>query len=205
MNQKITQQTTITRIQRDALKEVASLGAGSASNALSRLTNKTILVDFINIEFISPHEVPKLFTESNDISAVFLNVTGDLTGLMLFLSTQATSLELTKLVTEGKGIEATKEDILKEVSNILTGSYLAALADMTSLNILESIPTFKSGIIKDIMELAEKKMPDVSTAILLETVLLVGEEMKQNRTEILFMLSPDQLDKLFLLLFKEVK
>ena len=200
--------TKLTRLQRDALKEVASLGAGSASNSLSKMTDKTILVDFINVDFISLLGVPKLFPNSKEeIVSVSLGVEGDLTGLMLFLSTESTAAELTKLVTDrnGSSIEAEQEDVLKEINNILTGSYLAALSDMTKLHLLESVPSYLIGPIKNVIKESEKKMnKDISTAILLETLLLVGEEMKKYKVEIVFMLTPKELDKLFDRMFKDL-
>uniref|UniRef100_A0A7C4TB65 CheY-P-specific phosphatase CheC n=1 Tax=candidate division WOR-3 bacterium TaxID=2052148 RepID=A0A7C4TB65_UNCW3 len=129
--------------QIDALTEVANIGGGHAATSLSQLLGKRVMI-----------RVPKLFTgpledvilriaDPNDVVAsVLLYFLGDLTGRTLLIYPYEDAQELTTLLIP-ENQETTvelQESLLKEVSNILSCSYMNALGELLGLLILPSVP-----------------------------------------------------------------
>ena len=200
----------LTRFQRDTLKEVCSIGTNSASTALSKMTNKFILVQMKSLRAISVDDAPSLFGSfETKIVGTLLTFKGDMAGTMLCLSTENTALSLGDLVQgkkvgETKKIDVQSKDVIKEIGNILVGCYLAALTDISKLNMIESQPELIVDTMPNILEKALGTFEgDIKNVIVIETCLLI--EKQKFVEEIIIMLKPTELDRLFNVLFKELK
>ncbi len=133
----------LTPSQIDALTEVANIGGGHAATSLSQLLGKKIMI-----------RVPKLFTgpledvilkiaDPNDVVAsVLLYFLGDLTGRTLLIYPYEDAQELTTILLpeNQENTAELQESLLKEVSNILSCSYMNALGELLGLLILPSVP-----------------------------------------------------------------
>ncbi|PWA13526.1 CheY-P-specific phosphatase CheC [Pueribacillus theae] len=131
----------------DILKEIGNIGAGHAATALSKLLRHPIDMNVPNVKIVSFDEMTDFIGgEETIIAAVFFRIEGDAPGSMFFM------LELdqaSKLMSQVTGMpihlkEPPYDELamsaLQEVGNILTGSYLSALADFTKLNLHPSVP-----------------------------------------------------------------
>jgi len=201
----------LTRLQKDTLKEIGSVGAGSASNALSKLTNKTVFVEMLEFKVISVEDILKLFKDpKKDVVGVIFSLFGDVNGVMLNLSTKETALAMSDMVNGEKVGTTTKltseaKDLLKEVMNILMGSYVAAIADWTKLKIMGSVPLLlRTDPLNLTVERALRRIKgDIENVIFIDTMLVIDN--KKFRQEIILMLKSEMFDKLFNRLFKDLK
>jgi len=203
----------LTRFQRDTLKEVGSIGANAASIALSKLTHKFILVDMKRFRIVSLEKTPAIFGSSkNNVVGVLFTFKGDIPGVMMSISSKKSVMLISDLI-YGKKPGTTKhfddhaEDLIKEVGNILVGSYLHALSDMTKLSMIESTPRLMidkpSLVIREGLKALEGKVKDV---VIIETVLSIGKrKRKRFKEEIRLLLTPKTLDTLFTHLFKDLR
>ena len=111
----------LTRLHRDTLKEVASIGANAASTSLSKLTNKFIIVELSNLTVVSVKYIPQIYEGKSNVGILF-NVDGDLGGVMISLATKESVHMICDLVL-GKKLGTTTEmnpsdvDLIKEVGN----------------------------------------------------------------------------------------
>jgi len=79
-------------LQRDALREVANIGAGHAATALSQLTNRTIMISVPEVNISRLEEVPEILGQADDVvAAVLMHMMGDLTGRTLVLFPDASA------------------------------------------------------------------------------------------------------------------
>jgi chemotaxis protein CheC len=132
--------------QLDALTEVENIGAAHASAALEQMLNMRVSIAVPKA--IYPLSVEKLSTlfgdEGDPIILVFFRIFGDAKGKMLLGFTEDQALLISNTLL-GIGEEDTKftkdkESALKEVGNILTGSYLNAISKLVDFNLVQSIP-----------------------------------------------------------------
>ena len=134
-------------LQRDALREVANIGAGHAATALSQLTNRTIMISVPEVNISRLEEVPEILGQADDVvAAVLMHMMGDLTGRTLVLFPDASAKVLCDILLRRKlGTTETYEEMeqsgLKEVGNILTSAYMNALSDFMGMMLIPSPPS----------------------------------------------------------------
>ncbi len=135
------------KLQLDALREVGNIGAGHAATALSELTGERTMINVPQVIFIPVEEVSQsLMGSSSDSFAVsvMLSVFGDITGRILMLFPRDCAINLVNMLLGGEDERAIlaemEQSSLKEVVNILSGSYLSALSSFLEMSLLPSIP-----------------------------------------------------------------
>jgi chemotaxis protein CheC len=135
------------QLQRDALREVANIGAGHAATALSTLTNRRIMITVPEVRVSRLEEVAEILGSPDDVvAAVLMHMMGDLTGRTLVLFPEQTARQLCDILLR-KPIGTTKaygemeQSGLKEVGNILSSAYLNALSDFMGMMLVPSVPS----------------------------------------------------------------
>lgn len=138
--------------QQDALMELGNIGAGHAASSLASLLQRPISLTAPNIG-IPP--VSSLISQGIDklIVAVEMGILGDVTGHILVVFDRAEAVELAvDFVRRMVKIENPSNDdvdsTLQEFANIIGGSYLAALSQLTGLQLALSTPTVATGTIQ---------------------------------------------------------
>jgi chemotaxis protein CheC len=130
----------------DALKELGSIGAGNATTALAALLNMEITMSVPKPEIMDASLLSSaICPEEEIIVGIFTEVSQDITGSIMFLMKLDSAHYLVNRMM-GKDID--NEDpfnemelsAMKEIGNIIIGSYLSALSGMTRLTIQPSIP-----------------------------------------------------------------
>ena len=130
----------------DVLKEIGNIGAGNATTAIANMLGMKIDMNVPNVKLM---EVSKLGTavgaEDETIVGIFLEVMNDIEGSMMFLVDIPSARYLVnKLMMEDvpadKPFDEMELSALKEIGNIIAGSYLSALSSMTNLVISPSVP-----------------------------------------------------------------
>ncbi len=140
-------------LQRDALREVANIGAGHAATALSQLTNRRIMISVPEVNITRLEEVPEILGKADEVvAAVLMHMMGDLTGRTLVLFPEDCARTLCDiLLRRPKG--TTKEfgemeqSGLKEVGNILSSAYMNALSDFMGMMLVPSVPSLAIDLI----------------------------------------------------------
>jgi chemotaxis protein CheC len=115
-------------LQRDALREVANIGAGHAATALSQLTNRRIMISVPEVNIVRLEEVPDILGKPDDVvAAVLMHMMGDLTGRTLVLFPEECA--------------GTVCDILLRRPLGTTSAYLNALSDFMGMMLVPSVPS----------------------------------------------------------------
>ena len=180
--------------QLDALREIGNIGAGNSATALSQVVNKKIDMNVPRVALIPIEDVPDLVGGPEEIVvAVFLRVYGKAPGNILFLMPRKNAFYLVDGVM-GKPLGTTQSldemDIsaLKEVGNILTGSYLNSFFHFTNISMIPSIPSLTidmAGAILNIVLVQLGQMGD--HAMVIETKFLAEDDSINGH----FFLVPD--------------
>jgi chemotaxis protein CheC len=131
----------------DVLREIGNIGAGNATTAIASMINSKINMNVPKVELMDVSVLGSaICPEDETIVGIFLEVSHDITGSMMFLMKMDSAHYLADrlLGTETVDVKAPFNEMelsaLKEIGNIITASYLTALSNMTNLTIVPSIP-----------------------------------------------------------------
>ena len=130
----------------DVLKEIGNIGAGNATTAIANMLGLKIDMKVPNVALLTFNELTTaICPEEEVVVAIFLEVTEDIDGSMMFIMQRESARYLVNILMMKQGEESLEFDemeqsALKEIGNIIAGSYLNALSTLTNLKIAPSIP-----------------------------------------------------------------
>lgn len=130
----------------DVLKEIGNIGAGNATTAISNMLNLKVNMDLPKVEFMKVQELPTAISaEEETVVGIYLEVESDIGGSMMFLLKMGSAQYLVNHLMgrpDDYAEEFNEMDIsaIKEIGNIISGSYLSALSTMTNMVITSSVP-----------------------------------------------------------------
>lgn len=188
--------------QLDVLKEVGTIGAGRAATALSDLIAKKVEITVPEVSLIPIENVSNLLEGRDKLFFVIdMEITGEVSGriFLLFSPDDARILAGSLLGKTKESLDLRDELLqssLKESANILSGSYISALADMTNLNILISSPSLAIDMVGAILDFIFIQIAQYSEdALIIKTNLNVSDVSLEG----LFLLFPssESLTKIF--------
>jgi chemotaxis protein CheC len=181
--------TRYTDTQLDALRELANVGSGTASTALSSMLGRSVDITVPAATVLPMAEaVGSIGDPEAEVTAVVLGVVGDMQASVLLLFTPQDAELICGLLGVEAGTEI-GESALLEVGNIVGTSYLNALAEMMGLGIEPTPPATATDMLGAVVQtvLAERAGAG-DVALLLDTDLVVERE----DCSISFLLVPEQ-------------
>ena len=135
----------------DILRELGNIGAGNATTSLSVMLNRKMDMQVPKVVLVGFNELAKIVGgEEEIVVALYLFLEGDIQGSMMFMLDDASAHSLVNGLM-GRPIEVREPfgemdlSALKEIGNIIVGSYLSALSGLTNLTITSSVPYLCSG------------------------------------------------------------
>lgn len=130
----------------DVLRELGNIGAGNATTSLASMINAKIDMSVPKVELMEASELSSaICPEDEIIVGIFLEVTNDITGSMMFLMKMDSARYLVNRLMgkdpqNDEPFDEMDLSAMKEIGNIIAASYLTALSGMTNLTILPSVP-----------------------------------------------------------------
>lgn len=130
----------------DVLKEIGNIGAGNATTAIANMIGMRLNMSVPKVQLLSfPELGSAIGGEEETIVGIYLEVESDIAGSMMFLlRTNSAHYLVNQLM--GRDPEYMEDfdemdlSAIKEIGNIIAGSYLSALASMTGMVITSSVP-----------------------------------------------------------------
>jgi chemotaxis protein CheC len=163
----------------DALREVASIGAGHAATALSQMTQQRIMITVPEITVSgadgASHSVAGLEDPKEIAAAVSMRMLGDLTGHTMFvIPKQNAKLLCDMLLRRDLGSTSTFDELetssLKEAGNIVGGAFMTALSTFMGMLLLPSVPSIVFDAAAEIQNrVSEEIGADLGFALCVET------------------------------------
>lgn len=129
----------------DVLKEIGNIGAGNATTALAQLLNCKVEMKVPQVKLLAFAEVGDLIGGAEQIMAgIYSGLEGDIKGSIMFLLKRKSARNLVAtlmgITFESEEFTEMEESALKEIGNIITGSYLNALSTLTNFKIYPTVP-----------------------------------------------------------------
>jgi chemotaxis protein CheC len=178
-----------TELQLDALRELANIGSGNASSALSGLLGRSVDISVPNARAVALADaVDAAGAAEQEVTGIVLGIVGEMTGTVLLLVAPADADSMCRLL----GVETHDEfalSALGEIGNIVGTSYINALAAMTGMRIEPTPPGTATDMLGAVVESVLAAHADAGDfALLLDSDLRVeGEDCSLS-----FLLVPDR-------------
>ena len=183
----------LTDIHKDALREIGNIGAGNAATAFAQFLNTKIDMTVPSVEIVPMTEIQEVTGGIEQrVVSVLLKVMGEApSSILLVLSEDCTENLLEMIIFNEIDINEIGEveiSAVKEIGNILSGSYLNAINQMTGLNLFQSVPAFSHDMAGAILSSSMISISEESDyALMIETKFMNGN----NEIEGYFFLIPN--------------
>ena len=181
--------TQYTELQLDALRELANIGSGTASTALSSMLGRSVDISVPKAQALPFAEaVDSAGPAEQDVTAIVLGIVGEMQGTVLLLVPPADADAMCRML----GVEPDDEfalSALGEIGNIVGTSYINALAGMTGMDIEPTPPSTTTDMLGALVaSVLAGAAATGDVALVLDSNLVVeGEDCS-----ISFLLVPDQ-------------
>jgi chemotaxis protein CheC len=177
----------------DVLRELGNIGAGNATTALSVMLNRKMDMKVPKVVLVSFDELSRIVGgEEAIVSALYLFLEGDIRGSMMFVlddpSAHCLVNGLMGRTTESNEPFSDMElSALREIGNIIAGSYLSALSSLTQLVITSSVPYLSIDMAASVLSIPAIEFGKIGDkALLIQTQF--GDDLDINGY---FLLIPD--------------
>ena len=150
-------------IQRDALREISSIGAGNAATALAQFIARKIEMATPEILEVSAQQPGRLLNQpARNLMLVMLGIEGPVSGHIMLISEYTNAQFLVDCLmgreAQAAGAELSEIDIssVKEVASVMSGSFLRVISETLNTVLRMTPPDLISGSPEDITELISK-------------------------------------------------
>lgn len=148
---------TASEIHRSVLKEIGNIGAGHAATALASLMGLTVGLTEPSVDTLQMDPGARS-TDRGDrqVAALQMAILGDAPAEMVIIFDREESVSFVRRFMEQQvgEVELTSDVIssaLREIANIIGGSYLTAIVDMIGIELLPSTPKLSYGSLDEIL------------------------------------------------------
>ncbi len=156
----------------DCLREIGHIGSGSAASALSQMLGKGIEMQVPDVRVLDYQSViDEMGGPEKIITGILVKLCGDINGMIMFLL-EDTFAKVVLSTFLGKDnvnvIELDENDFsaIKEMCNIMAGSYLGAVSTLTGLTIDMSVPSMTVDMMGAIMNAPMIEFSEVGEQVL---------------------------------------
>jgi chemotaxis protein CheC len=166
----------------EQLEKMAHEGAKNSSEALSKLVNQEIKVETLAVRTIPVEEIAEIVGSPEDIvTTIIMGIHGQVDGNIMLIYPQQSAINVADLLArrdlgQTSVLSELDKSALKESGNIISGSFLSAISDYLSINMVESIPDVATDMLKATMDfvLSRFATKDVSEAVAFEIDFEMG-------------------------------
>jgi chemotaxis protein CheC len=164
-------------LQLDALRELANIGSGNASTALSSMLGRSVDISVPAARVLPMADaVGAIGDPEADATGVVLGVVGDMGAAVLLLFTPNDATLMCGLLGVEAGTEL-GESALQEIGNIVGTSYINALAQMTGMALEPTPPGVATDMLGAIVQsILAAQAGGGDVALLLDSELVVEDE-----------------------------
>jgi chemotaxis protein CheC len=179
----------------DVLRELGNIGAGNATTALAEMLQCKVDMKVPQVKLMEFKEVGEAVGgEENVVAGVYLLVEGDITGSMMFLLEEAAAHTLVNKLMGGMmepspdgSFSDMELSALKEIGNIIVGSYLNSLSTLTGMCIYPTPPELAIDMAEAILS-----VPAIAFGEMGDKMLLIQTQFTDEETlDGYFILIPD--------------
>ena len=178
----------------DVLREIGNIGTGNATTAIANMLNVKMDMSVPKVELMP---VEKLGTaigaEDEVVVGIMLGVEADIEGSMMFILDMKSAHRMVNMLMmrdpeDEKEFDEMDLSALKEIGNIIAGSYLSAISGLTNLTISPTVPSVAIDMAAAILS-----VPAIQFGLISDSALMIKTEIGgDDFIDGYFILMPDE-------------
>ncbi|MBU3176455.1 chemotaxis protein CheC [Clostridium estertheticum] len=187
----------LTTMQLDVLQEVGNIGAGNAATALSELLNEKVDMSVPAVNIIPFDDIFSSIDVEVVVIGVVVRVLGDIPGNILFTLEKDVALKIISGLVGEQQQQITElgNSALCEIGNIISSSFMNAIAELTKLEVRPSVPAVALDMMAAILSTTFIESGQFDEYVLdLETNFL--QENEKIRGHFYYIPMPGSLEKI---------
>lgn len=192
---------TLNDMERDILGEIGNIGMGKVATSLSSMLDKKIGISVPKVNIVDLCELSEaLGMAEKRVVGILFAVSNDIDGMMMFVLEEKFAKDIIQMLV-GEEIDELTElsdvntSVLQEVANIMAGSYLGAISELTGFSIGLSVPFMAIDMLGAIMSIPAVEFGEVGDKVLLVEEQIIGDGTDFDSYLVLIP-TPDSLKKL---------
>ena len=156
----------------DCMKELGNIGSSSAANSLSAMLGKTVKMRVPDVRVLEYQQViDELGGAEKLITGTLVPLGGDIKGMMMFLLQESFAKVVINTFMQKDEItfhalDETERSTILEMGNIMAGSYLNALSDLTGLSMEMAVPSMNVDMLGAILNVMLVEFAEVGDTVL---------------------------------------
>jgi len=186
----------------DALQEISNIGVGNAVTSLAQLINQRVEMSVPRACFLPFEEVIELVGGYEElVGCVSLRVLGDAPGVVLFLFSDESTYRLVDMLMglppgSTAELDEMAESAVKEVGNVLTGSFISAIGMLTGLKMITTVPLFAFDMLGAVLTSLMVAAGRVEDQVLVIETGLFNDREVQIKGHFFLLTEPGSVDRL---------
>ncbi len=190
---------TLNEMQRDALQEVANIGASHAATSLSKMVNKPIQVGIPRIDVVPIEKSIEAVPQTDPVIGVFLQMSQETPLYVMVLLSKQSAFYLANLLLNQP--EETRDDFsemeesaLMEVSNVMMSSFFDSITQLINVPMIPGPPVIAFDMPAAILDYALIKVGSVANQVLLFETAVSEEGINTFDVNMFLIPEPQTID-----------
>ena len=178
----------------DILREVSSIAAAHGSKALSEMLGKKISLSLPNLESVRPDIISSKISTDRPVVSVQSRILNGISGSIVLILEEKSAFQLIDICYSNNSKEKREAftemgfSIIKEIGNVVTGSYAGALSIFLKAPVVLSIPTLINGPLTEIVHSVASLYGSEKSILLIE--VFFEEVERRIKGGMYFILTP---------------
>jgi len=194
------QDIEIDEFQKDALQEMANIGAGNASTALSQMLQREIKMGIPKTEVIPIEEVSTRVESEKIVVGIYLRISDEIPSYVMLLIPRDSAFAISNMLLgeeENKSKEVLSEmdrSALNEVGNVMICAFFDSLSELFGMSIIPGPPKLAYDIPAAVIDYILIQIGQVANQVLFFNVDLKEEKQENFQIQMYLMPEPKSID-----------
>ena len=190
---------TLNEMQRDALQEVANIGASHAATSLSKMVNKPIQVGIPRIDVVPIEKSIEAVPQTDPVIGVFLQMSQETPLYVMVLLSKQSAFYLANLLLNQPeetrdNFSEMEESALMEVSNVMMSSFFDSITQLINVPMIPGPPVIAFDMPSAILDYALIKVGSVANQVLLFETAVSEEGINTFDVNMFLIPEPQTID-----------
>lgn len=172
----------------DCLKEIGNIGSGNAASSLSAMLSKSVRMRVPHIRVLDYQTaIDEVGGPEQVLTGILVTFKGDIKGMIMFLLDNAFAKIVVNTFMGKDNIDVLKMDeadtsAVKEMGNIMAGSYLNALAAFAGFTVAMDVPSMTVDMMGAIMNAPMTEFSEIGDKVLFinDGFIIDGVDINSN-------------------------
>lgn len=190
---------TLTETQRDALQEVANIGASHAATSLSQMVGRPIHIGIPQVDVIPLEKTMDCVKDHEVVAGVLLQITDTLSISTLLLISQESAFSLSHLLL-GEPQDSNQQDLsemeqsaLMELGNVMMSSFFDSLSELLGLSIIPGPPHLAYDMPAAVMDYVLIQMGEVADTVVVFNCNIKDEQGESFEVNLFLLPKPESI------------